>query len=94
MRDYENKIINVIKFIIINLYFSNIFEFNNSLTFVKIFMKIHFIKNLKVNMLFETNVFIFQKFLLKCVFQFVIIFNYQNFKIFVKSIIKSYSQIK
>ena len=58
MRDYENKIINVTKFIIINLYFSDIFKFDNNLTFIKIFIKIHFTKNLKVNILFETNIFI------------------------------------
>ena len=93
MRDYKNKIINVTKFVIVNLYFSNILSDDNS-TLVKIFMKIHLIKNLKINMLIETDMFISQKFLLKCAFQFVIIFNYQNLKIFVKSIIKFYFQIK
>ena len=68
MRDYENKIINVTKFIVINLYFLNIFKFNNNLALTKIFMKIYFIKNLKINMLFEMNMFTSQKFLLKCVF--------------------------
>ena len=59
MRNYKNKIINVMKFIIINLYFSNIFIFNNNLTFIKIFIKIYFTKNLKINILFETNIFTF-----------------------------------
>ena len=58
MRDYENKIINVTKFIVINLYFSDIFESDGNSIFVKIFIKIHFTKNLKINILIETNVFI------------------------------------
>ena len=57
MRDYENKIINVTEFVIVDLYFSNIFSDNNS-TFIKIFMKINFMKNLKINILIEINVFI------------------------------------
>ena len=75
MRDYENKIINVTKFIIIDLYFSDIFEFDDNSIFIKIFIKVHFMENLKINILFETNIFISQKFLLKSVFQFIIIFN-------------------
>ena len=67
MCDYKNKIINVIEFIIVNLYFSNVFLNNNS-TLIKIFIKIHFTKNLKINMLIEINVFISQIFLLKCAF--------------------------
>ena len=61
MRDYENKIINVTKFIIINLYFLKIFE-NNSSIFIKILIKMHFIKNLKVNILIDINVFILYNF--------------------------------
>ena len=64
MRDYKNKIINAMKFIIVNLHFSNIFKFNNNLAFIIIFIKVHFTKNLKFNILFETNIFIFQFFLL------------------------------
>ena len=67
MRDYKNKIINVIEFIIVNLYFSNVFLNNNSI-FIKIFMKIYLTKNLKINILIEINVFISQKSLLKCAF--------------------------
>ena len=66
MRDYKNKIINVTKFIVMNLYFSGILEDN--LIFVKILMKIYSIENLKVNMLIETNVFTSHKFILNYIF--------------------------
>ena len=64
--NYENKIINVTKFIVMNLYFSKNFENNNSI-FVEILMKMHFIKNLKINILIDTNSFTLYKFLLNCV---------------------------
>ena len=56
IRDYKNKIINVTKFIIINLYFSN--TLNDNLVFAKIFIKMHLIKNLKINIFIETNILI------------------------------------
>ena len=69
MRDYENKIINIMKFIVINLYFSKIFKNNNSI-FIKILIKMHFIENLKINILIKTNVFILYKYILNCAFHF------------------------
>ena len=66
MRNYDNKIINIIEFIIINLYFSNIFE--GIQIFIKIFIKIYLIENLKINIFIEINIFTSYKFLLKCVF--------------------------
>ena len=63
MRNYNNKIINVTKFIVINLYFLKILE-NNNLIFIKILIKMHFIENLKINMLININIFMLYKFLL------------------------------
>lgn len=84
---------NITKFIILNLYFLNI-QFNNNKIFIKIFIKMYFIKRLKINMLIEMNIFTFLKIRLNHIIQFAIIINYQNFNLFIKFEIKSYLQIK
>ena len=64
------------KYILMNLYFSRIFDSIKKVVFVKMQMKIHLMKNLKINMLIEMNVFTSHKFLLNYVFQSIIINNY------------------
>ena len=54
-------------------------------------MKIYFTDNLKINILIKTDMFISYKFLLNYASQFVIIDNYQNVKIFIYFMLKSYS---
>lgn len=75
-----------------NLYFSKVFD--DKVALIKIQMKIHITNNLKINMLIKTNILTSHKFLLNCASQSVIIVNYQNIKIFIKFIVKPYSQIK
>ena len=57
-------------------------------------MKVHFIDNFKIGILFDIDIFIFYKFVLNCAFQFVIINNCQSIKISIRFIVKSHSQIK
>ena len=71
IRNYDNKIINVTKYIIMNLY---LFEVINKKTIiVKMQIKIHFTNDLKINMLLDINVFILYKFVLNCASQSAII---------------------
>ena len=56
IRNYDNKIINVTKYFIINLYLLEII--NKKIVTVKIQMKIHFTNNFKINMLLDISVFI------------------------------------
>ena len=51
-----------------NVYFLEIFDNIEKVIFIKMYMKIHFIKNFKINILIEMNVFMLYKFLLNCVF--------------------------
>ena len=92
IRDYNNKIINATKYIIMNLY---LFEMiNKKVVIVKVQIKVHLTNDLKINMLLDIDVFILYKFVLNCASQSIIINNYQNIKIFVRFIVKSYFQIK
>ena len=49
---------------------------NKKIVIIKVQIKIHFTNNLKINMLFDINVFILYKFVLNCVSQLIIINNY------------------
>ena len=62
------------KYIIINLYLFEVI--NKKVVIVKMQMKIHFINNLKINMLLDIDVFILYKFMLNCASQSIIINNY------------------
>ena len=74
IRNYDNKIINVTKYIIINLYLLEVI--NKKTIIVKMQIKIHFTNNFKVNMLLDNNVFTLYKFMLNCASQSIIINNY------------------
>ena len=64
IRNYDNKIINVTKYIIINLY---LFEMiNKKIIIVKMQIKIYFTNNFKTNMLLDINVFTLYNFMLNC----------------------------
>ena len=62
------------KYIIINLYLLDVI--NKKVVIVKMQMKIHFMNNLKINMLLDINVFTLYKFILNCALQSIIINNY------------------
>ena len=62
MRDYENKVTNTTKFVIVNLYFLDTLK--DAPTLAKVLMKVYLIENLKVNILIKTNILISYKFLL------------------------------
>lgn len=94
IRNYNNKIINVIKYIVIKLYFSEIIDNKIIFILIKMQMKIYLIKNLKINMLFDIDIFTSYQFVLDNTTQFININNYQNIKILIRFIITSYSQIK
>ena len=64
IRNYDNKIINATKYIIINLYLFDVI--NKEVVIVKMQMKIHFMNNFKINMLFNIDVFTLYKFVLNC----------------------------
>ena len=65
IRNYDNKIINVTKYIIINLYLLKMI--NKKAVIVKVQIKIYFTNNLKINMLLNIDVFTLYKFMLNCV---------------------------
>lgn len=82
VRDYNNKVMNAIKFIVLDLYFSEVLS-KDELTYAltKVQIKIHLTKDLKANMLINIDVLISNRFLIDYASQSATISAYQNVKI-------------
>lgn len=72
IREYDNKIINAMKYIVINLYFLKMLEeikaFNKKIALTKVQMKVYLINNFKINMLINTDILILYQFILNYTF--------------------------